>query len=166
MSRAARTACGAALAIAASAAGLGCGPSPAYEPEAAVVPEPPNDPAWTPAPDDPALPFGMGQTWVGQYHCAQGDTDLALHIVDVDGPELRALFDFRHGPSGAAGLFEMAGRWSVREREVTFVPTRWLKRPEGYVTVSLRGRVSVGGRRFVGTVEGPGCTGFMLRLLR
>jgi hypothetical protein len=156
---------------------VGCGASPAYyeegdEPAAGC---PMHEEAahqrrpegwWTPARDDYATPFALGQTWIGTYHCAQGETNLALHIVDVDGPDLRALFEFDHPPSGAEGLFEMKGRWTVDHNSVELVPTRWIKKPENYVTVGMRGTVSVGGRRFMGLVDGPGCTHFSLRLAR
>ncbi len=163
--------------ISMSFAAAGCGASPAYED--------PNDPgegcpmhhqqaavergpegAWTPPRDDYATPFAMGQTWVGTYHCAQGETNLALHITDVDGPDLRALFEFDHPPSGASGLFEMKGGWTVDHRSVTLLPTRWIRKPPNYVTVGMRGTVSVGGRRFMGLVDGPGCTNFALHLAR
>jgi hypothetical protein len=154
----------------------GCGASPAFED--------PNDPgegcpwhqgaaverrsegAWTPPKDDYATPFALGQRWVGTYHCAQGETNLVLHIADVDGPELRAFFEFDHPPSGVDGLFEMKGSWTVDHRSVTLVPTRWIRKPENYVTVGMRGTVSVGGQRFMGLVDGPGCTNFALHLAR
>jgi hypothetical protein len=155
----------------------GCGASPAYEdPEEPSTgcawhhqhadAERPPEGSWTPARDDYATPFALGQTWVGTYHCAQGETNLMLHIVDVDGPDLRALFEFDHPPSGAAGLFEMKGSWTVDHRSVTLMPTRWIKKPENYVTVGMRGTVSVGGQRFMGLVDGPGCTHFSLHLAR
>ena len=146
----------------------GCGPAPGYE-RVVIIERPPpieRTGAWTTGPDDLATPFALGQRWIGKYRCAQGETDLVLTFIDVDGPELRALFTFDHPPSGAGGVFEMRGAWSVEGRKAALSPTAWVTRPPGYVMVGLRGAVTVDGRRFLGVVDGPGCTDFALRLSR
>jgi hypothetical protein len=144
----------------------GCGPSPAFEPEPPSVVIPPAAGHWTPPPDDPAIPFAMGQSWIGTYTCAQGETQLVLQIVNVDGPTVDALFTFHHPPSDVHGVFQMTGTYTPTYRELTLRGGRWIDRPAGYVTVDLRGRVPLDGKRFVGTVDGPGCSVFALRRSR
>jgi hypothetical protein len=152
----------------ASIALAGCGASPAYdyEPGATDAEEAPaRQGAWTQG-EELGTPFALGQRWVGSYHCPQGETAMVLHITDVDGGRLKAVFEFEHTESGAKGMYEMAGGYTPDRNAVALFPGRWLRQPEGYETVGMRGTVSVGGKRFLGVIEHEGCTTFSLRLVR
>jgi hypothetical protein len=109
-----------------------------------------------------ATPFAAGQQWVGTYQCAQGETDLVLRIVRVQGTRVAAVFEFEHADTGAAGAFELHGEVEPATREVVLAPGAWRTRPPNYVSVGLRGRVD--GERFRGRVDHPSCGEFSLTL--
>jgi hypothetical protein len=165
----------------------GCGPAP-Y----AVSPDPPaNDPAPQPStvyvllpppkgaappapvpePEDRWIPDGIPQpnpfvqhpAWTGKYDCTQGVTELKLRIIDVRGKVVRAVFDFYHAPSGAAGSYLVAGTYDEDTRKIVFEPGVWFTQPEGYVSVGMEGEVSRDASLFAGKIPAPGCSGFRLK---
>ncbi len=107
----------------------------------------------------PAL-MRAGEEWIGRYVCAQGETDLDLHVDRVAGDSIEATFEFSHGPSGAGGAYRMRGSITP-SGQVTLVPGAWLDRPSGYVSVGMHGDVQ--GTRFFGRMDHASCSTFDLR---
>ncbi len=105
-------------------------------------------------------PMRAGEEWVGRYVCAQGETDLDLHVDRVMGDSLEATFEFSHGPSGAGGAYKMRGTIAPNG-QVTLTPGAWIDRPSGYVSVGMHGDVQ--GARFAGRMDHASCTTFDLR---
>jgi hypothetical protein len=103
---------------------------------------------------------------VGAYDCPQGHTELTLRVVDVRGLRVRAIFDFHHAPTDAAGQYLMAGTFDEQNGDVVLRPGPWIIHPDGYVPVGMVGRVSREGTRFSGRIPFPGCGGFQLRAAR
>jgi hypothetical protein len=101
-----------------------------------------------------------GEDWIGRYTCAQGETDLDLHIDAVRGEQLEATFIFAHGPSNAAGSYKLRGSISP-DGQVIFVPGPWLERPPNYVSVGMRGVVQ--GNTFRGRIDNASCSDFIVR---
>ncbi len=147
----------------------GCSPAPAF---VSVPLEPQNAPvASASAPKDPppglpvaveaaGSPWRIGDTWTGSYECTQGQTDLRLHVRGVQGGDLDVVFDFEHAATGAAGQFEMSGKYDPASRRLRLVAGEWITRPARYVTVDLEGRTSADGRTFAGRVPTAGCGAF------
>lgn len=111
-------------------------------------------------PPSVATPVHPGEEWVGTYQCAQGVTDVIVHIDRVTGSAVDARFEFSHSPSGAAGMYEMRGTVQPDGR-AHFLPGRWIDQPPGYVTVGMTGQVQ--GDAFVGRIDNPSCGGFSVR---
>jgi hypothetical protein len=107
-------------------------------------------------------PFAAGQQWVGTYRCAQGETDLVLRILHVDGARVDAVFDFEHVGSGAAGSYEVHGTVDPETHEVSLAPGAWRRRPRGYESVGMVGRAS--GERFEGRMDNAACGTFSVTL--
>lgn len=173
---------------------LGCGGGPHYVPAAAPLPPDPaevvapdpaaiyiivqpaegeaapeivtRDDGWVPRTFPADNPFQRSRTWVGDYDCTQGNTGLALRIVDVRGRVVRAVFDFRHAPSGAAGSYLISGTYEPETRRVRFDPSRWIERPEDYIMVPMEGEIASDGSLFAGRIPFPGCGAFHLKPTR
>ncbi|WP_437289867.1 hypothetical protein [Sorangium sp. So ce406] len=157
-----------------------CGPAPGFgeprapEPPAAaetvyiVLHDPPpaapvaND-GW--APDEPRgdSPFERTRTWIGDYDCPQGTTQMTLRILRVKDGRIKAIFDFHHAESGVSGKYLMLGRYDAETRTASFSPGAWIERPPNYVTVSMKGDLALDGSLFAGRIEHPECGAFRLR---
>jgi hypothetical protein len=147
-------------------------------PEGAEVPEvevrdtapaeiaPPAEEAWIPNALPAANPFERTRTWLGDYDCVQGTTALALRVIDVRGRVVRAIFDFHHTPTSAAGSYLVSGTYDPSTHRVRFDPGRWIVRPEDYVMTSMEGEVASDGSLFAGRVTFPGCGAFQLKPAR
>jgi hypothetical protein len=159
--------------LAAVSALVACGPSP-------ELAQTPDSCAWRrtyvenyveaespPPPAPPALPvdnpFASTRTWVGEYDCPQGITDMKLRISSVRGDRVDAIYEFHHGPSGASGRYHTSGIFDPSTRVVTFSPGEWIERPSGYVTVGMQGRVSNDNVHFNGRIAHERCGRFALR---
>lgn len=123
----------------------------------------------SPAPPEPLAvapenPFALTRTWVGEYDCPQGLTDMRLKVVGVRGERVDAIYEFRHAPTGAAGSYHIRGHYDFRSGRVSFSPGSWIERPPNYVTVGLEGRID--GVRFEGHITHPRCGMFSLRASR
>ncbi|KRE16029.1 hypothetical protein ASE66_09655 [Bosea sp. Root483D1] len=96
--------------------------------------------------------------WQGTYVCAQGKTGLTLTIDPQDGREFSGVFQFyavRENITVPDGCFTVSGR--IRSGgAVDIIGSTWIKRPAGYITVDLHGRVGQGGTNMSGTVATPG----------
>jgi hypothetical protein len=104
--------------------------------------------------------FRAGEQWVGTYVCAQGRTDLVLHIDRVAADTVDAVFEFSHSPSGAGGAYQMRGTIDG-SAGVHLVPGRWLDQPPNYVSVGMTGAVR--GDAFTGRMDNPSCGSFTLQ---
>ncbi len=104
-----------------------------------------------------ARAMNAGEEWVGRYRCAQGETELVLHIDSVQSEQVSAVFEFLHGPSGAAGSYRMSGRLDARGA-LTLFPGDWINQMPNYVTVGMHGMVR--GNGYSGRMDNPSCGGF------
>lgn len=111
---------------------------------------------------EPALPFSAGQTWVGNYRCAQGSTPLRLIIDSVNGTVVTAKFDFTS--RGINGIYELHGTYNDSSRKMTFATGNWVKRASGFSTVGMDGTVSKDGKTFSGDITDRGCSTFQVSL--
>ncbi len=106
-------------------------------------------------------------TWRGRYICAQGATGLTLTIRSSGEGLVTASFSFYPLPENglaASGEFGMRGTVSAEDADHLRLAARgWVKRPFGYVTVDLDGRYDGRSGEYAGTVDGPGCSSFVLR---
>jgi len=108
-----------------------------------------------------ALPMRGGEEWFGTYVCAQGPTNLELHIHTVmDDGTIDGVFEFAHDPSGASGSYRLHGTIDT-SGNVHLAPSSWIQRPSGYVAVGMTGRVR--GDAFTGRIDHTQCGGFSLR---
>ncbi|WP_441287936.1 hypothetical protein ACSRUE_38625 [Sorangium sp. KYC3313] len=158
-----------------------CGPAPTLaEPRA---PEPPPAPetvyivlqdpppaatttaadGWVPEEFPGDNPFQRTRTWIGDYDCPQGTTEMTFRILEVKGDRIKAVFGFHHAESGAAGKYIMSGRYDAETRTASFSPGAWLERPPNYVTVGMKGDLALDGSLFAGRIEHPDCGAFRLR---
>jgi len=110
-------------------------------------------------------PFLGPRTWVGGYDCPQGRTDLTLHITDARGTWVRAVFDFRHAASGAAGKYYVAGLFDEGSGRIVLAPGPWIEQPDDYIAVGMDGQVSRD-KVFTGKITHPDCGAFRLRPAR
>jgi hypothetical protein len=172
-------ACWAALA---ALLGIGCGPAPYVigpdEPAATEAPAPAAEAAaaapparevedrWIPSGYPRINPFIEKRTWVGEYDCVQGRTSLTLRVIDVRGKLVRAVFDFHHVPTHAAGQYIVGGAFDEQTGNVELEPGPWMVQPDGYEAVGMKGRVSFDELRFTGRITSPGCGGFRLGPMR
>ncbi|WP_433934984.1 hypothetical protein AB3662_10170 [Sorangium cellulosum] len=164
----------AALLLAACGPAPGLGEARAPEPPAAaetvyiVLHDPPatspvaND-GWVP--DEPRgdSPFERTRTWIGDYDCPQGTTQMTFRILRVKDDRIKAIFDFHHAESGVSGKYLMLGRYDAETRTASFSPGAWIERPANYVTVSMKGDLALDGSLFAGRIEHPECGAFRLR---
>ncbi len=132
----------------------------------AAEPAEPAEEAWIPRAQPGANPFARTRTWLGDYDCVQGTTALALRIVDVRGRVVRAIFDFHHSATSAAGSYLVSGTYDPSTHRVRFDPGRWIVRPEDYVMTSMEGEVASDGSLFAGRITFPGCGAFQLKPAR
>lgn len=106
-------------------------------------------------------PFATGQQWVGTYRCAQGETDLVLRVVRVDGPRVDAVFEFEHVDSGAVGSYEVHGMLEGTG-QISLSPGAWRSHPAGYESVGMTGHVD--GEHFGGRIDHASCGEFSVTL--
>lgn len=107
------------------------------------------------AQDASAALFG---NWRGTYVCAQGKTGLTLTIDLQDGGTFSGVFQFyplRENITVPEGCFTVSGRIGSGGA-IDIVGNTWIKRPAGYITVDLHGRIGQGGSTISGTVATPG----------
>jgi hypothetical protein len=103
---------------------------------------------------------------VGDYDCTQGNTGMSLHIMDVRGHVVRAIFDFVHAPSGASGSYVITGSFDPETRHVRFEPSKWIVKPNDYIMVPMSGEISTDNSLFAGKIDFPGCGAFQLKPTR
>jgi serine/threonine protein kinase/TPR repeat protein len=103
-------------------------------------------------------PFLGGESWRGQYTCAQGITDLVLRILDAGSDDrVTALFDFDYGHGKTTGRFLASGTYDAARGSIAFTPGAWIEQPANYVTVGFSGQVSLQKTIFAGRVDNASC---------
>jgi hypothetical protein len=127
--------------------------------------EAPGD-GWTPEESHGESAFERARTWVGDYDCPQGNTELTFRILAVRGRHVTALFDFHHVESGASGRYLMNGSYDADTHRVKLTPGAWLAQPRDYVSVGMSGEVSEDGSLFAGRMDHPRCGAFRLKPAR
>lgn len=159
------TAAGAAAVLSAA----GCGPAPyTIGPDDPATVEiaargPEQGDSWVPQRSPRANPFVHRRVWRGVYDCPQGRTDLTLRVIEASDVRVRAIFDFHHVPSGAAGQYFVLGPFDPESGRVTLVPGPWIDQPDGYVSVGMEGQVSADGHLFSGRIAHPSCGSFRVQ---
>ena len=108
-------------------------------------------------------PFRADQYWSGSYTCAQGETDLTLHVTRVDGARVEAEFDF-DVPNGPSGSFHTAGTFETNGGELRLHAGAWISQPPNYQPVDLHGTVNESGDTVDGKIDHPGCSDFSISL--
>lgn len=104
-----------------------------------------------------------GQVWAGQYTCVQGKTNLVLRINSVIGNRVNAVFDFNY-LNRKKGAFIVNGVYYTNQNRLILKPTKWLKRPSGYVAVGMDGQIR--GNQYFGRITDRGCKDFRLQLVK
>lgn len=99
--------------------------------------------------------------WIGSYICGQGSTGLTLSIsTTLTG--MSATFEFyptKENPAVESGSFTMTGQFR-EDGAFSLQPGAWIKRPSGYNTVELRGRMNGRMNQLAGDVVLGGCQTF------
>jgi hypothetical protein len=103
--------------------------------------------------------------WVRVYTCAQGETDLDMHIVTQPGG-IAAIFHFFADPANLdvpEGCFTMQGRFDAPDGEIVLTPAAWRLQPPGYVPVAMDGKLNEAGNILSGRIsDTPGCSTFIM----
>lgn len=106
----------------------------------------------------PAEPTSLTGTWSGTYECVEGQRELVLTMVDIEG-QVDAFFEFGGEADPPAGAFTMTG--TNDGGQLTLDAGEWIEQPEDYLPVDLLGEVAGDdGEALAGTVEAEGCTTF------
>ncbi len=108
-------------------------------------------------------PFRNDQYWSGSYECAQGETDLTIHVVRVDGTHVEAEFEF-DVPNGPSGSFRTAGNYDPAHAEIRLHAGSWISQPPNYEVVDLHGTVNTSGDSIEGKIDHMGCSDFRVSL--
>lgn len=102
----------------------------------------------------------LSGTWEGYYTCVQGKTGLKL--IFEDAASTLGVFDFFAHPSNPAvpsGSFQVRAQYADMTR-IVIEPGGWIRRPNGYSTVGMHGRLNKSGTTFSGTIDFSGCSTF------
>jgi hypothetical protein len=105
----------------------------------------------------------MAGNWSGTYTCAQGVTDLRLAIFQTTASRVTAVFKFSAdstNPGVPSGRYWVSGTYHRRSGRVVLRPSRWIKRPAGYIMVGLSGDVADGNASISGKVLNSACSTF------
>lgn len=95
--------------------------------------------------------------WVGSYECFQGKTAVTLTLTGHKNGAVEGNFLFyptSSNPKAATGRFVVTGFYHF-DGSLILDSEAWVEKPEGYITVSLRGKVNRAFDTFTGTV--PEC---------
>jgi hypothetical protein len=95
--------------------------------------------------------------WMGNYECFQGKIGVTLTLVGKKNGTVEGDFLFyptSSHPNTASGRFIVTGLYYF-DGSLILDSGAWVEKPEGYITVSLRGEVNSTFDTFTGTV--PEC---------
>lgn len=95
--------------------------------------------------------------WVGNYKCLQGTTGVTLELSGSKAGLVEGTFLFYPTPSNpgaATGKFIVRGTY-FSDGRLVLGRGAWIEYPEGYITVSLRGKIEPANGQYSGVV--PEC---------
>jgi hypothetical protein len=95
--------------------------------------------------------------WIGNYECFQGKTGVTLVLTGHKNGAVEGSFLFyptSSNPGTATGRFVITGSYYF-DGSLILDSEAWIEKPEGYITISLRGKVNSTFDTFTGTV--PEC---------
>jgi hypothetical protein len=143
----------------------GCGGKILGETAPSDTDEPNDNPGAASQPAKFVDPFHPGESWIGNYTCAQGDTDLDFKIVAMHGDFIDdAIFVFDWESGGVTGSFHMSGSFDPTSGTATFTPGAWIDQPsssgEAWFSVGMTGPASAS--TFSGSITNESCGAFSL----
>jgi len=120
-----------------------------------------------PIPTPPPLQTGEGIAgrWEGQYQCQHQLIGCSLEISNGGGNQIAAIFEFFPLPGTLSiqrGSFRMAGDYNHTDGTIRLSSTGWIKRPLGFQSHDIEGRLEDPGKGISGRVLTTGCAHFML----
>jgi hypothetical protein len=95
--------------------------------------------------------------WVGNYECFQGKNGATLILTGHKSGYVEGSFSFyptSSNPETATGRFVLTGSYYY-DGSLILDSGAWIDKPQGYITISLRGKVNSTFDTFTGTV--PEC---------
>lgn len=95
--------------------------------------------------------------WIGNYECFQGKNGATLILTGHKNGYVEGSFSFyptSSNPETATGRFVLTGSYYY-DGSLVLDSGAWIERPQGYITISLRGKVNSTFDTFTGTV--PEC---------
>ena len=95
--------------------------------------------------------------WVGNYKCSQGITGVTLELLGSKDGFVEGTFQFYPTPSNpgaATGKFIVRGVY-FSDGRLELGRGAWIEYPEGYISVSLRGKINPATGQYSGVV--PEC---------
>jgi hypothetical protein len=95
--------------------------------------------------------------WVGNYECFQGKNGAILILTGHKSGYVEGSFSFyptSSNPETATGRFVLTGSYYY-DGSLILDSGAWIDKPQGYITISLRGKVNSTFDTFTGTV--PEC---------
>lgn len=103
--------------------------------------------------------------WVGSYECFQGEAAVTLTLTGHKNGTVEGDFLFYptlSSPKTATGRFVVTGSYYY-DGSLILGSGAWVEKPDGYIAISLRGKVNSAFDAFTGTV--PECfnAGFSLK---
>ena len=137
--------------------------SPSPSSEDAGEHEAPLADAATPPEGDAALPnpFVVGDDWTGTYVCAQGVTNLTLHVLAVSGDAIDdAVFDFDWTSGSVTGSYHLSGTYDPTTDHARFAPGAWIAQPAGWFSVGMDGTVDPTTPVYAGHITDSSCAAF------
>jgi hypothetical protein len=104
--------------------------------------------------------------WRGTYVCNQGVTGLQLTVRRSETGEVAAVFSFfpvPENPDVPDGAFDMSGKLGPQRNRLQLFGRMWINAPPRYLMVGLDGVYDEATGEYSGSVDGVGCTKFILR---
>jgi hypothetical protein len=104
----------------------------------------------------------------GAFFCGRQVARLTLKVfLQSDEPRRRAMFSFGPQPTSPAmphGAFIVEGSIGLQGGPMSFLPVKWVSKPDGYTWLGLNGSSDDGGRTFGGRITGnSACSVFTLK---
>jgi hypothetical protein len=109
------------------------------------------------------MPFVSGDDWTGSYTCPQGLTNLTLHIGNVFGASIDAIFEFDYVPGNTSGSYALTGSFDETTQQARFTPGAWISQPPGWISVGMLGTVQSGCAVYSGEITDDDCGSFTVQ---
>jgi len=107
----------------------------------------------------------LSGTWEGHYVCGQGYTSLTLGIQTEKNGMMSAIFAFSPNPQNPTvlrGSYKMQGGFDV-DGDVNLTPNEWIKRPDGYGWVGMKGSIDGSNNILSGVITATNCGEFEVK---